>query len=96
MWKAWEMQALMEQGRQASTAPTQQEEELGDLLFALVSYARFIAVNPEDALEKANRKFMHRCQYVEQQLAQHGKQVTQLLPQELLSYWEQAKKQATS
>ena len=98
--EVWQkVQEEMQEVRRASPAPTQQEkvqEELGDLLFALVSYARFIAVNPEDALEKANRKFMRRFQYVEQQLAQHGKQITQLLPQELLSYWEQAKKQASS
>ena len=91
-----EMEELRQEVKQPSPTPTQQEkvqEEFGDLLFALVSYASFIEVNPEDALEKANKKFIRRFQYVEQQVAQQGQQLTQLSPQALQRYWEEAKKQ---
>ena len=94
-----EMEELMQEVGQPSPTPTQQEkvqEEFGDLLFALANYASFIDVNPEDALERANKKFMRRFQYMEQQLAKQGKQITQLLPQALLSYWKQAKEACTS
>ena len=79
---------------QGSPTPTQQEkvqETFGDLLFALVSYANFIAVNPAEALERANKKFVQKFQHVEQQLAEQDKQLNQLSPKELLNYWEHAK-----
>ena len=94
-----EVEKLMQEVEQPSPTPAQQEkieEEFGDLLFALTSYARFIDVNPENALEQANRKFTKRFQYIEQQLAKKSKQITQLSPQALLSYWEQAKEAAIS
>src|ERR1017187_10338889 len=51
------------------------EEEFGDFLFSLINYARFIGVNPEDALEKTNRKFIKRFQYLEKESAKDGKQL---------------------
>ena len=94
-----EIEQLIQKVRQTSPATTQQEkaeEAFGDLLFVLVKYARCVKINPEDALEKANKKFISIFQYIEGQLVKQGKQITQLSPKELLSYWEQAKQQAMS
>lgn len=91
-----EIEELIQEVEQPLSTPAQQEkiqEAFGDLLFALTSYARWINVNPEDALEKANRKFIRRFQYVEQQVTQKGRQLPQVSPQELQRYWEEAKKQ---
>ncbi len=52
------------------------ESEFGDLLFSLINYARFININPEDALEKTNRKFIKRFQYLESKAAENGEAAT--------------------
>ena len=69
-----------------------QEEEFGDLLFSLVNYARFAGINPEDALERTNKKFMRRFNYLEQQVQQDGKQLKDMSLDEMDVYWENAKK----
>jgi len=68
------------------------EEEFGDLLFALINYARFIDVNPEDALEKTNLKFKRRFEYLEQQARENGKALYDMSLAEMDVYWEEAKK----
>jgi len=68
------------------------EEEFGDLLFALINYARFIHVNPEDALEKTNRKFISRFNYMEEKVRASGKQLSNLSLAEMDVYWDEAKK----
>lgn len=68
------------------------EEEFGDLLFALINYARFIHVNPEDALEKTNRKFISRFNYMEEKVRASGKQLSNLSLAEMDVYWNEAKK----
>jgi XTP/dITP diphosphohydrolase len=68
------------------------EEEFGDLLFALVNYSRFIGVNPEDALEKANVKFKRRFQYLEHHARESGKALYDMSLKEMDVYWEEAKK----
>lgn len=67
------------------------EEEFGDLLFALVNYSRFIGVNPEDALEKANMKFKRRFQYLEEHARNDGKALYDMNLKEMDVYWEEAK-----
>ncbi|MCF8233394.1 MAG: nucleoside triphosphate pyrophosphohydrolase [Bacteroidales bacterium] len=67
------------------------ENELGDLLFALVNYARFIEVNPEDALERTNRKFINRFQYLESEINKLGKNLKDMSLAEMDVYWEKAK-----
>lgn len=67
------------------------EEEFGDLLFALVNYSRFIEVNPEDALEKANVKFKRRFQYLEEHARKDGKALYDMSLKEMDVYWEEAK-----
>lgn len=69
------------------------EDELGDLLFALVNYARYIGVNPEDALEKTNKKFIRRFQFIESESAKDGKSLLDMNLAEMDEYWNKAKKQ---
>ncbi|MCU0449247.1 MAG: nucleoside triphosphate pyrophosphohydrolase [Bernardetiaceae bacterium] len=70
------------------------EAEFGDLLFSLVNYARFINLNPETALERTNRKFMQRFNYLETESRRDGKNLTQMTLAEMDVYWERAKKLA--
>ncbi len=67
------------------------ESELGDLLFALVNYARFLDINPEDALERTNKKFKSRFQYLEENAAKIGKSLHEMSLAEMDEYWEEAK-----
>ena len=66
-------------------------EEFGDILFALINYARFKNINPEEALERTNRKFINRFQYLEQEAANAGKSLQEMSLAEMDVYWEQAK-----
>jgi tetrapyrrole methylase family protein/MazG family protein len=68
------------------------EDELGDLLFVLVNLARFVKVDPEQALRKANAKFRRRFGYVEQQLAARGKRPADSSLDEMEALWQEAKK----
>jgi XTP/dITP diphosphohydrolase len=68
------------------------EGEFGDLLFSLINYARFININPEDALEKTNRKFIKRFQYLESRANENNKQLHDMSLAEMDVYWEEAKK----
>lgn len=72
------------------------EEEFGDLLFALVNYGRFLGLNPEDALERTNRKFIRRFQYLEKNAKKAGKQLHQMSLDEMDVFWEAAKDQERS
>jgi XTP/dITP diphosphohydrolase len=67
------------------------EDELGDLLFALTNYARFIGVNPEDALERTNKKFIRRFQFIETESAKDGYHLEDMSLDEMESYWKKAK-----
>lgn len=67
------------------------EEEFGDLLFALINYARFIKINPENALRKTNEKFINRFQYIEQKLQEKGKSIIDSNLVEMDKYWEESK-----
>lgn len=67
------------------------EEEFGDVLFSLINYARFIGVNPEDALERTNKKFIKRFQYLEQASESDGKIMGEMSLEEMDKYWEESK-----
>lgn len=67
------------------------ENEYGDILFALINYARFIDVNPEDALEKTNKKFIKRFQYLEAESQKAGKSLSDMTLAEMDVYWNKAK-----
>lgn len=68
------------------------EAELGDVLFSLINYARFLKVNPEDALERTNKKFISRFQYLEQKAEQLGKSLADMTLAEMDVFWNEAKK----
>ena len=68
------------------------EGEFGDLLFSLINYARFININPEDALEKTNRKFIKRFQYLEVKAKENGKKLHDMTLAEMDIFWNEAKK----
>jgi MazG family protein len=65
--------------------------EFGDLLFSLVNYARFIDIDPEEALERTNKKFIKRFQYLESESAKDGKKIGEMTLAEMDQYWEKAK-----
>ena len=67
--------------------------EFGDLMFALVNYARFIDVNPETALERTNRKFISRFKHLEKAVNADGKKLHEMNLAEMDVYWEKAKEE---
>lgn len=67
------------------------ENEFGDLLFSLINYARFININPEDALEKTNQKFINRFTYLEAESKKDGKDLKTMSLTEMDEYWNKAK-----
>ena len=68
------------------------EGEFGDLLFSLINYARFININPENALEKTNRKFIKRFQYLESKATELNKSLSDMTLAEMDVFWNEAKK----
>ncbi|MBL7711468.1 MAG: nucleoside triphosphate pyrophosphohydrolase [Chitinophagaceae bacterium] len=67
--------------------------EMGDVFFALINYARFARVDPEQSLEKTNRKFIQRFQYIEQKAAEQNRQLESMSLQEMDDLWNEAKAQ---
>ena len=68
------------------------EAEFGDVLFSLVNYARFLKINPENALERTNKKFISRFQYLEGKAKELGKELKDMTLAEMDVFWEEAKK----
>lgn len=68
------------------------EKEFGDLMFSLINYARFININPENALEKTNKKFIKRFQYLEEKAKENGKALKDMSLAEMDIFWNEAKK----
>ena len=68
------------------------ESEFGDVLFALTNYAQFIDVNPEDALERTNKRFIKRFQFMENLIKKENLSLAQMKLSEMDLYWEQAKR----
>ena len=68
------------------------EEEFGDLFFALVNAARLYGVNPENALEKTNKKFIKRFNYIEDKAKEKGARLSEMTLEEMENYWQEAKK----
>ncbi|MDX1328057.1 MAG: nucleoside triphosphate pyrophosphohydrolase [Arenibacter sp.] len=67
------------------------EAEFGDVLFSLVNYARFLKINPENALERTNKKFIKRFQYLEDKAKEQGKSLKDMTLNEMDVFWEEAK-----
>lgn len=68
------------------------EAEFGDVLFSMINYARFLNVNPEDALERTNKKFIKRFQYLESKAGELGKPLMDMTLAEMDVFWNEAKK----
>ena len=68
-------------------------DEFGDLLFSLVNYSRFVNIDPEEALERTNKKFIKRFQYLESESQKDGKKMGEMTLEEMDEYWEKAKNQ---
>jgi XTP/dITP diphosphohydrolase len=68
------------------------ESEFGDVLFSMINYARFLKINPEDALERTNKKFIKRFQYLENKASELGKQLSEMTLAEMDVFWNEAKK----
>lgn len=77
---------------QAETDHEAKANEFGDLLFSLINYARFVDINPEEALERTNKKFIKRFQYLESESKKDGKDLGEMTLSEMDEYWERAKK----
>ncbi|PRD55862.1 nucleoside triphosphate pyrophosphohydrolase [Sphingobacterium gobiense] len=68
------------------------EAEFGDLLFSLINYARHLGINPENALERTNKKFMQRFRHLEKRAAENGQSLKEMTLAEMDVYWNEAKK----
>ena len=68
------------------------EAEFGDVLFSMINYARFLKINPEDALERTNKKFIKRFQYLESKAEELGKSLSDMTLAEMDVFWEEAKR----
>ncbi len=86
-----EMQELQFEVKEGSSQK-KIENEFGDLIFSLVNYGRFINVNPDEALERTNRKFIKRFQYLEKAANKIGKSLDEMSLSEMDVFWEEAKK----
>lgn len=75
----------------AETDESKREQEFGDVLFSLINYARFTGINPEDALERTNKKFISRFQRIEELAKEQGKSIAELSLEEQDALWEKAK-----
>ncbi len=87
-------QSVVETGHALSVQQQQQqhiEEELGDVIFSLINYARFLQVDAENALEKTNKKFIHRFTQMEQEALQNGKDLHQMTLEEMDAIWNTIK-----
>lgn len=68
------------------------EAEFGDVLFSMINYARFLGINPENALERTNKKFITRFQYLEKEAGKKGKSLQEMSLDEMDVYWNEAKR----
>ena len=85
-----ELTELNEEIKAGNTKNT--EKEFGDVLFSMINYARFINVNPENALEKTNKKFINRFQYLEKEAKNLNKKLSDMTLAEMDVFWEASKK----
>ncbi|MBV6485269.1 MAG: Nucleoside triphosphate pyrophosphohydrolase [Flavobacteriales bacterium] len=91
--QVWEKvnEELSELKIEVDAKSTKIEDEFGDVLFSLINYARFLGINPEDALEKTNKKFIKRFQFLETESAKDGKIMGEMTLDEMDVYWNKAK-----
>jgi XTP/dITP diphosphohydrolase len=81
-----ELEAEMEQMNADNT-----EAEFGDVLFSIINAARLYKVNPDNALERTNRKFIYRFNYMEQKIREQGRSLREMTLNEMEALWQEAK-----
>ncbi len=91
--QVWEkvQEELHEFKAELNTDKDKATEEFGDLMFSLINYARFVDINPDEALERTNKKFIKRFQYLEKASAADGKKMGEMTLNEMDKYWNEAK-----
>jgi len=82
---------LRELKAEVDAGSAKQADEIGDVLFSVVNYARFLGVDPDEALERTNRKFISRFQFLERESRKDGKRMGEMSLAEMDAYWERAK-----
>ena len=90
--QVWEKVQEEMQEFQEESDKEQQAGEFGDLLFSLINYARFVDINPEEALERTNKKFIKRFQYLESESKKDGKSLGDMTLEEMDAYWEKSER----
>lgn len=88
---AEELEELREHAEDPEAQHSALEEEFGDVLFSLINYARFLNIDPETALERTNKKFKYRFQYIEAAAAHKQKALTEMTLEEMDALWNEAK-----
>jgi tetrapyrrole methylase family protein/MazG family protein len=88
-----EMQEFIDEVNNPNGKVDQQkmEDEFGDVLFSLINYARFIDINPEDALERTNKKFIYRFKYIEEAAKKRGTSLPEMTLEQMEELWNEAK-----
>jgi XTP/dITP diphosphohydrolase len=91
--QVWEkvLEELKEFKSEIDKGSDKAQGEFGDVLFSLINYARFVNINPDDALEETNKKFIKRFQYLETESKKDGKQLGEMSLEEMDIYWNRAK-----
>lgn len=92
VWEKVQEELVEFQDEVAANNQEKMEDEFGDVLFSLINYARFVNINPENALEKTNVKFIKRFQYLEEKAKIDGKSLENMTLEEMDVYWNEAKK----
>lgn len=93
VWKKVEEEILELKKSVETQTQSKIEEELGDLLFAIVNYSRFLKVNPESALNRSTEKFIRRFQSIEKEFKSKGKDISSATLEEMDAIWEKIKKE---
>ena len=86
-----ELGELQEEVTAPKVNPDRVADEFGDVMFAMINYARFLDINPDEALERTTRRFIARFQHLEQAVAQDGKDLANMDFREMDAYWDRAK-----
>jgi XTP/dITP diphosphohydrolase len=87
-----ELNEFVEESEKETIDKKKLDGEFGDVMFALINYARFMDINPEDALEKTNLKFIKRFTYMESKITESGKKISDVKLDEMEKHWNDAKK----
>jgi XTP/dITP diphosphohydrolase len=91
VWDKFQEEIKEFQNEEKKNNAEKMEEEFGDVLFSLVNYSRFVNINPEDALEKTNKKFIRRFKYMEQKIKDDGFDLSKLSFEDMNRFWDMAK-----